>query len=146
VHQDQNPYGLDGESRGARSARWYRRWWALGALAVVIVVTAIATVVTTTLSRDRSPQVTVEGTMTIYDGNEFPAEGGKCSGGSGERADLGAGSQLTVHGPDGQVIGVSTLQPGQLDKRGGCVLPFSAVQVPEVDFYQVRSQSTCAAG
>ena len=53
---------------------------------------------------------------------------------------------MSVHGPDGRIVGASTFGQGRLNDRGGCVLSFTVTDVEAVDYYQIRSRSMLSAG
>ena len=125
------------ESRAPSPRSAPRRMLAWAALGVAVVA-AVPTV------RAFGPEEThtVTGTVTIYDGKQFPAEAGPCRGGGPGREDLAVGSQITMQAADGTVLGVGALERGTLTRMGACALPFRITEVDASDHYQLRSQST----
>src|SRR3954451_24899326 len=53
----------------------------------------------------------VGGTITVFDGESFPARTGRCFGGATGYDDLSTGSQVTMTNESGKVVGVGVFGP-----------------------------------
>ena len=114
-----------------------------GSLALVVALTAGGATARVLLLADLQ---TLTGTLLLNDGKEFDAKKGPCTGGGSGHDDLRTGAQVMVQGPDGRIVGVSTFDRGQLNDRGGCVLPFTVSDVEVRDYYRIRSTSQLLGG
>lgn len=120
-----------------------RRPVLVGILALVVALTAGGVTARVLLLADVH---TLTGTLLLNDGKEFDASKGPCAGGGSGHDDLRTGAQVMVQGPDGHIVGAGTFGQGNLNNRGGCVLPFTVTDVEVFDFYRIRSQSALLGG
>ena len=131
---------VPGETPGRGRRRLRVRF---GLLALVVALTAGGVTARVLLLADVH---TVSGTLLLNDGKAFEATTGPCTGGGSGHDDLRTGAPMSVHGPDGRIVGESTFGQGKLNDRGGCVLSFTITDVAAVDYYQIRSRSTLGVG